>query len=171
LIREIVVPPGSEELDLGSFDLPLTGNEVAPGPMVDFKAMTFEGRSFDLSGLRGKPVAILFWARWAPQSALQLADLRKTSAEMSTNAGIALVTVNFDERSDLARDLVADLPGKWTHLRLAGPANYSVTEEWKIDTLPTLIIVDAEGRVAARDVSAKRLGSVMERMLRKSAKR
>jgi hypothetical protein len=172
LTREVTIPPGApgEEYDLGTFELPFKVPVVASGAPISFAAVTLDGKPFDPASLRGKPVVMIFWAKWAPQSGAQLADMRAAFEGIGPEGRAAFVTVNLDESAEDARVAMADLKRGWTHVRLEGPARFTVTEQLTIDTLPTTLLLGVDGRVNARDVGGKRLRPAIDRLVRQTAK-
>src|SRR5205809_1774188 len=134
--------------------------------MAGFRATTFDGNPFDLETLRGKPAVLLFWANWAPKSAARLADLR--ALQESTNSAVPIVTINLDDDAAAAQKALGDLK-RGIHTRLEGRARFEITEQSGIDTLPLTLVLDAQGRVVARDVEGKRLRSVVDRAVAKAS--
>src|SRR5205823_1826097 len=55
------------------------------------------------------------------------------------------------------------------HTRLEGRARFEITEQSGIDTLPLTLVLDAQGRVVARDVEGKRLRSAVDRAIAKAS--
>jgi hypothetical protein len=173
MIREMTVPAGrpGEEFDLGSLELELKDTVAGARPVASFKAMQLDGKPFDADGLRGKPAVVLFWANWAPQSADRLAELQKLRDGFAGKDRVAFATVNLDEEVATARNGLKGLANGWTHTRLEGPGRVDVTEQLGVDTLPALLLLDAQGKIVARDPEAKRLGTAMERLLAQQAKK
>ena len=124
-----------------------------------------DGKPFNLLSLRGRPVVVCFWGKWAPGSEKRLEDLRVAMAAMGGTQKPALVTVNLDSQIEDARDGVKNLGAGWIHTRLDGLAMVSVTERWQVDALPTVVLLDAEGRVKGRDIDSKRLASSVKRLM------
>ena len=170
LVKEVTIPPGApgEEFDLGSFEMESKGLKIAVRPLSEFQAVTLDGKPFNLSILRGKPAVLLFWANWAPKSAARLLDLK--TLQESTNAPVSFVTVNLDEDGMLANSAVRDFKGG-IHTRLEGRARFDVTEQSDIDSLPTTLVLDEQGRIIARDLQGNRLRTTLERAAAKLVKR
>lgn len=173
LIRDVTVPAGGpgEDFDLGTLELELKDILAGARPVASFKAVQLDGKPFDADSLRGKPAVVLFWANWAPQSADRVAALRKFRDGFAAKDRAAFVTVNLDEDVAAARDGLKGLEFGWTHTRLEGAARADVTEQLAVDTLPTLLVLDTQGRIAARDPEPKRLGSAMDRLLAQQTKK
>src|SRR6185436_782012 len=95
LTKEVIVPAGSQELDLGSFELPLKDPVLsASSNPISLQGTTLDGKPFDLNSLRGKPVVLTFWANWAPKSKARLESIGVSRQELQN---VAFVTVNLDE--------------------------------------------------------------------------
>ena len=173
LIREITVPAGGpgEEFDLGSLELELKDTVAGARPVVSFKAVQLDGKAFDAESLRGKPAVVLFWASWAPQSADRLAALQTLRDGFAGKDRVAFATVNLDEDVATARGGLKALENGWTHTRLEGAARSDTTEQLGVDTLPTLLLLDAQGKIVARDPEPKRLAAAMERLLTQQTKK
>lgn len=165
--REVTIPAGpvDQEFDLGTFEMEVKDSPGVKAPPMDLVADQLDGKPFNLISLRGRPVVVCFWGKWAPGSEKNLADLRAAVATMGDSPKLALVTVNLDSRIEDARDGVKDLGTGWIHARLSGAAMFTVTERWKVDALPTVVLLDAEGRVKGRDIDSKRLASSVKRLM------
>lgn len=165
--RQVTIPtgPAGQEFDLGSLEMEVKDSPGVPTPALDFTADQLDGKPFSLQGLRGRPVVVCFWGQWAPGSAATLEGLRAAVSAMPGAQKPALVTVNLDSTIDAAQEGVKNLGAGWTHTHLTGPALVDVTEQWKIDTLPAVVLLDAEGRVKGRDIVGKRLGASVKRLI------
>lgn len=99
-----------------------------------------------LAGLRGRPLVVNLWAQWcAPcrAEARYLAEYSRKPAE-----GVQLLGINYDDpQPELALEF-AHLMG-WTYPQLADPQKAGVTP-LRVPGIPLTLLVDAEGRVAAR---------------------
>lgn len=167
LKREVTIPAGpvDQEFDLGTFEIEIKDSPGVRTPPMDFTAEQLDGKPFNLVSLRGRPVVVCFWGKWAPGSEARLEAVRAAVASSSGAQKPALVTVNLDSRIEDARAGVKGLGAGWIHTRLSGPALFAVTEQWKVDALPTVMLLDAEGRLKGRDVDNKRLASSVKRLM------
>jgi len=166
LKRDITIPAGAagEEFDLGSLEMEVKESLSAPSAPLDFAAEQLDGKPFKLVSLRGKPAVVVFWGMWAPGSLAKLEGIQAAVAKLEADGRPLLVTVNLDSSNEAAREGVKGLGAGWVHTRLAGTAMYEVTERLNVDTLPMVLLLDAQGRVRGRDVDGKRLASSVKRM-------
>ncbi|MBK7998470.1 MAG: hypothetical protein IPK15_07080 [Verrucomicrobia bacterium] len=165
--REVIIPAGpvGQEFDLGTLEMEIASTPGIKAPPMDFAADQLDGKPFNLLSLRGRPVVICFWGKWATGSAAKLEELRAAAASMGSAQKPAWVTVNLDSQIEDAREGVKNLGVGWIHTRLEGLPLVEVTARWKVDTLPTVVLVDAEGRVKGRDFDGKRLAASMKRLM------
>lgn len=165
--REITVPAGAagEEFDLGSMEMEVKESLAARSAPLDFTLEQLDGKPVALMGLRGRPTLLVFWAKWAPRSAAKLDELRTAVASLEANRRPALLTVNLDSNADDARDGVKGLGHGWIHTWLTGTSLFEVTEQLNVDTLPTVLLLDAQGRTMGRDMDGKRLVSMVRRLV------
>lgn len=165
--RDVVIPAGpvDQEFDLGSFEMEVKDSPGVKPPPLELVADQLDGRPFHLLSLRGRPVVVCFWGRWAPGSAAKLEELRAAAASMGGAQKPAWVTVNLDSQIEAAREGVKNFGAGWIHTRLEGLPLVEVTARWQVDTLPTVLLLDVEGRVKGRDFDSKRLASSVKRLM------
>lgn len=168
LVREIVIPPGKEDFDVGTLEMQAKGEAVSRVPL-EFRAVRVaDDKPFDIASLRGKPVVVTFWGNWAPHSLEFLSFLRGLQDEMKDQ--VAIVTVNLDDDKDIVNAHLSGLPQTWTHTTIRGRDRYQITERLDVNSLPVTLVLDSTGRVVTRDVQEKRLGSTLKRMMAKTGK-
>jgi peroxiredoxin len=119
------------------FDLPVVSN-----------APTLEGSTASLSlrSLRGHPVVLDFWATWCPPCRAEVPVLEAASRGWHA-AGIVLVGVNTDAPDQGDPHAFATVHG--LSYPIVQDASGRVANAFGVDTLPTLVVVSAEGRVMA----------------------
>ena len=116
---------------------------VAGKPAPDFALKSDSGRNVRLSELRGQVVLVNFWASWCTPCRQELPILQKLYAQYR-GAGMALLAVNVDEERKNAEAMLR-------RLELAMPVLFdgdkSVVRLYQVDTMPTTLLVDRDGRV------------------------
>jgi thiol-disulfide isomerase/thioredoxin len=107
---------------------------------------TLGGGRFDLASVRGKVVVLNFWAEWCAPCVLESTAL--VSVYKSTkDSGVVFVGVNIRDDKDKALAFQTD---RLTYPSLFDPAGRIAVKFRDVtSTLPTTIVLDRDGRVAA----------------------
>ncbi|MCC6334378.1 MAG: TlpA family protein disulfide reductase [Myxococcales bacterium] len=119
----------------------------------DFTLPRLAGGTVRLADLRGKVVVIDFWATWCPPCRAELPWLVRMAQRLELK-GVVLVAISEDDppgQVPLVTEFARQVPGLERFAVLGDPeleARYGVT------SLPTLFIVDREGRLVTSFVGA-----------------
>ncbi len=121
----------------------LARGEAAP----EFKVERLVGGELTLSSLRGRVVVLDFWATWCPPCRAELPWLMKLARRYESR-GVFFVAMNQDDgpQRALAAQFAAELPGIDRFITLGGSA---LAGPYRVDGLPTLYVLDRQGRVFA----------------------
>jgi len=116
-------------------------------PAPDFKVERLVGGELTLASLRGRVVIIDFWATWCPPCRAELPWLLKLARRYESR-GVVFVAMNQDDgpQRALATEFASELPGIDRFITLGGP---SLAGPYRVDGLPTMYVIDAQGRVFA----------------------
>ena len=116
--------------------------EFAP----DFALVDLQGKTHRLESYRGKRVVLNFWASWCGPCVSEIPAFARFSEEHPSVPVLGLST----DRSREDAQGAADRLGIPYPILMAG----SVANTYDISTLPTTVIVDADGRVDSVHVNA-----------------
>ncbi len=133
------------------------------GKPIPFQGTTIAGKSFSLSQLKGKTVLIQYWATWCEPCKADFAELRRLHERYSKD-GFEIVSVSLDETREPVAEYLQQNRLPWTHLFAEGGLESSpLAAQLGVIALPTLIMIDADGKVIDRGMSLTQV----ERELRK----
>lgn len=110
----------------------------------DFDLKDSQGQSVRLGALRGQPVVLFFWGSWNPWATKLARELRAIREE---NPDLKILVLAIRERTpEKSRTAFAALSLTATLL----PSADDAAAAYEIAAVPTLVLVDANGRVALR---------------------
>ena len=126
-----------------------------PVPALSLPLAT--GGTFDLESHRGKPVLLTFWASWCPACRAEAPAIQAAHEKLAAVGGTA-IGLAVDRRSiPAARRLGMEFP--------QAVVSQSDLDRFGVELLPTTILVDPEGNVAASfvgEVRSRTLDEVLE---------
>lgn len=117
----------------------------------DFTLERLDGSRVTLSALRGKVVVIDFWATWCPPCRAEMPWLVELAKRLEPR-GVVFVAIDEDDppgQVPLVRQFAQEVPGLE---RFAVLGNPDIETLYGVRSLPTLFVVDREGRIAERFV-------------------
>jgi len=123
-----------------------------------------DGKAIDLAQYVGKkPVLIEFWATWCPPCMEELPNVRD-NYDRYHDKGFDVVGISLDRtKQDLEEFLTKEkLP--WVTLYEEG-GRHPAVEFYAIESIPTVILVDKEGKVVSLNARGDELGELLAKLL------
>jgi thiol-disulfide isomerase/thioredoxin len=132
--------------------LPVTGTEapeiILPDP---------QGDTIRLSSTRGNIVLLDFWASWCPPCRQQNPNLVK-AYELWHSKGFEIYQVSLDKtREAWLKGIRDDQLGRWIHVSDIKYWNSVVVPLYKIDSIPSNLLLDKDGRIIAANLKGEML--------------
>ena len=113
--------------------------------LPDLEVSLVGGDSFRLSATRGRVLILDFWATWCVPCMQELPRLQRLHRDLE-GRGLVALTINAEEPDDLVRSFAEQI-----RLELPiGRYDEALREAFRVESLPTLILADREGRVRYR---------------------
>ena len=134
------------------------------GKPIDLRGPGLDGKEIDAARFKGKTLLVTFWASWADPVRRDLPELLKVYQKFK-GKDFEILGVNLDgERTELDAFLKENsLP--WAQIFEPGGIEKSrFAIEYGIIALPTMVLVDAQGKVVNRSI---RTAAELERQLEK----
>jgi thiol-disulfide isomerase/thioredoxin len=133
------------------------------GKSLDIKGTGLQNATVDSAQYRGKTVLVVFWASWASPVKLDLPELIKVYDKYHPR-GLEIVGVNLDnDRAELDAFL-KEHQLAWPQIFENGGMESRLAVDYGIISLPTMFLVDAQGKVVDRNL---RTSSEVDRHLEK----
>jgi len=134
------------------------------GKPLDLSGTALDGKSVSLQAFKGTPVLVHYWATWCEPCKVDIAQIRELYGKYgSKNFNVVGIALDSD-REQLAKFLTAK-PIPWPQLHEAGGLDGRLAEELGVLTLPTMLLLDADGKVVDRNLVITDLERKLDAMI------
>jgi thiol-disulfide isomerase/thioredoxin len=135
------------------------------GKSMVLSGTTLDGKAVSLAAYRGRVVLVHYWATWCEPCKQDMALLKKLQAKYARQ-GFSLIGVNLDSERATALAYLQSNSLPWPQLYEPGGLDSRLATELGIITLPTMILVDGQGKVLNRSIHAGELDDELAKRLR-----
>ena len=146
----------SQDLDAQYAKNMLAKGTAAP----DFTLKTPEGKEVSLKDFQGKYVVLDFWASWCP-------DCRKDAPEVKAlwekyGDKVAFLGVSFDTEKEKWENYIKENGLGWCHVSpLAKWKETQVSQDYKVDWIPSMYMIGPDGNVVLGTVMIDKLSETL----------
>lgn len=116
----------------------------------DFQLNNLEGKTVSLSGLRGQPVLLNFWATWCPPCKAEMPFLQQINDSYS-NKGLVVLEIDIGESADT---VIQFLHENNLTLQVLLDTDKKVALAYGIAAIPTTYLIDKNGIIRQRVIGA-----------------
>lgn len=114
---------------------------------------------FALSSLRGQYVLIEFWASWCPDCQKETENMKQMYATYAPQ-DVVFVGVSFDTDRDQWQQYISENCLSWIQFSELKPwKESSISTAYNVRWIPTLYLIDKDGRVVLGTVSVAEMSS------------
>ena len=117
---------------------------------ADFTLTDLEGKSWTLSGLRGKVVVVNFWATWCPPCRKEMPDL-ETLYNRFKGEGLVVLAIS-DEDAGKVRPFIAE--HQVTYPILLDPGR-KVNDLFQVEGIPKTFVYNRNGKLVAQSIDMR----------------
>ena len=144
-------------------DLQYATELLATGTSVpEFTLNDIEGKPVKISSFRGRKVVLVFWASWCPDCRAEVPQL-KAMLSKADPSKVAFVSVSFDRTFDAFKTYVDEnYLGGVQLFDSAGKKNSAVGAAYHIKWIPSLYLIDEDGKVILGTVVAEKVAKAIE---------
>ena len=130
-------------------------------PAPEFTLSDINGNKFSLSDFRGSTTLLVFWASWCPDCRAEV-PLLKEIYDGSDRARLNFVSISYDKDLETLKAFVKEngLPG----VQLFDPAGKKESKagaDYHVKWIPSLYVIDAEGKVLLATVMAEKVAALL----------
>ena len=116
--------------------------------------------ALDLKEFRGKTVLVLFWATWCKPCTQDLPAI-KDLYERYRSRGFEIIGINLDSTPEPVRGFLQEHRVTWPQIYETGSLESPLARSFGIISLPTMFILDRDGKVSNRSASVDDLKAVL----------
>lgn len=121
------------------------------GNSITLKGQSPLGGTVDLAKFRGKAVLIQYWATWSAPAKADMATLKELSSKYARS--FTIIGVNLDNNVKDLNAYLAENPLPWPQIYEEGGLDSRPANLLGVLTVPTMILVDAQGKVVSRNIA------------------
>jgi thiol-disulfide isomerase/thioredoxin len=137
---------------------------TAIGRSIPLSGKLINGGAFDLARLKGKVVVVQYWATWCEPCKADMPLLEKLRGKFKDEFEVVGVNLDNDKQEMLA--FLRENDPRWPQLFEEGGLESRFAVEMGIQTLPTMILIDKQGRVVDRNIRAQSLEGEVIKLLK-----
>ncbi len=132
----------------------------------EFSAPTPEGKTLTLKESLGKITIIDFWASWCGPCRRENPNVVKLYNDYHAK-GLNIVGVSLDKEADKWKEAIAKDGLVWSHLSNLKFWQDPIAVQYHVQSIPATFLLDAEGRIIARDLRGEELRAKVASLLDK----
>ena len=115
-------------------------------PAPDFKAIRLDKQEIRLADFKGKVAVLIFWATWCGPCVAEMPHFQEAVKKYAANQDVIFLAISIDERKLAVRPFI-----ERNGYRLPVAYDVNGAAALGINAVPSLIIVDRQGRLAFRE--------------------
>jgi thiol-disulfide isomerase/thioredoxin len=134
------------------------------GKAMSLQGNLIDGRKFDISAVRGKVVLVHYWATWCEPCKQDMALI--STLQNRYPKEFAPVGINLDNELATAKSFVTQKKLNWPQLYDEGGLESRLANEMGILSLPTMLLIDKNGRVVNRNIHASEIETELKKLVK-----
>ena len=142
---------------------------AAPAPAnwrSDFSAPNPQGKEISLNQSLGKVTIVDFWASWCGPCRAENPNVVAIYKEFHSK-GLNIVGVSLDKDAAKWKEAIAKDKLTWIHVSHLKFWDEPIAAQYEVKSIPATFILDASGKVVARDLRGEELRAKIKELLNK----
>ena len=133
--------------------------------MPKFSGKDIKGNDISLASVcEGKKYLLLdFWASWCGPCRREIPNLKEIYKKHGAN-GFDILSISIDQEEEPWLKAVKDEALEWNNLR---DADHSIAELYHVSAVPTMYLVDSEGKLVAENLRGEELAKKIDELMSK----
>lgn len=138
-----------------------------PGKQLELAGKSLSGGTLRAADYRGRVLLVLFWSSWCKPCTEDLPQLKELYKRYHS-AGFEILGVNLDATPEAAKTYIAQHGNSWKHIHEEGGLDSRPARRFGIISLPTMFLVDRNGKVLSRAASVEVLRQTLPALLKRN---
>jgi thiol-disulfide isomerase/thioredoxin len=134
------------------------------GKVIDLSGQSPLGSPVDLASYRGKVVLIQYWATWSGPAKADMPTLKELWNKYGRQ--FTVVGVSLDNNVKELNAYLGENPLPWPQIFESGGLDSRPANVLGILTVPTMILIDQQGKVVSRNIPAADLEAELKKLIR-----
>ena len=134
------------------------------GKVLNFSGQGISGSPINLSNFRGKVALIQFWTSRSDQAKNDIATLKELVAKYGRS--FAVIGVSLDNSRKELDNYLAQAKLPWMQVFEDGGMDSAPANQLGILTVPTMILVDQQGKVVNRNIQAAEIEAELKKLIK-----
>ncbi len=135
-----------------------------PGKEFKVTGKTVTGEDFDIESCRGKFTLVYFWSSWCKPCREEYPYMKRLYTE-NKDKGFEIVAISMDEEREKLDAFLKELEVPWINLWDEENRSAPVAvKQYGISSVPTMILLDREGKVVSLEARGLILGRLLEKL-------
>ncbi|MBU1108239.1 MAG: TlpA family protein disulfide reductase [Candidatus Riflebacteria bacterium] len=126
---------------------------------------TIDGKDLNLERFKGKVLLVDFWATWCPPCVAEVGSL-VSAYNKYKDKGFEIVGISFDKEREAFDKFAKENKMDWVHYYDGKYWENEVGPTYGIQSIPTMYLLDREGKVITTDLRSGKLEKELEKLLK-----
>ena len=124
------------------------------------------GRQINVANLKGRVVAVVFWASWSTQFVADVPVLRGLYEQFG-DRGFEIVGVNLDQQPTDVTNFGKKHRIAWPNIFQPGGLDAPLAQQYGLNSVPTIFLVGKDGKVISNGLTINDLKAQLTEAFRK----
>lgn len=169
-MRAIIDPSLNNHPYTQAIDLVLTESDFKVGMDAPaFSIMGMDGKEIELKDYAGKYVLLDFWASWCGPCRKEMPNVVKLYEEIK-GENFEIIGISLDSEEKDWKKAIKDMDMTWPQACDFLMWKSPVARKYNVMAVPSIILINPEGKIEALDLRGNALYSTIKRLLKKEKK-